>query len=1596
MRNLRNLTAVSIVALALPTLLSAQGRAFLGPGAQVAETFDWSSGGTVQNLAWEQNADQTWALPGTTQKGWYARFNDDPAMFAITNGTTNTGGGMLSNFFYTSGDNDRSLGGRPTNAGGPLILALRLTNVSAETLNSFSIAYAAEVTQQRDASVSNGFIFEYSLSASVADWADAVFVQPGEAFNATTPLTAVASNVNGNSVRSAIAAQTVVGIDWQPGTDLWLRWTAENVLGGPNLGLDDVVFTAFGDANAPPAPATSLAVEPVAATTLQLTWLDNSGDETGFSIERSIDGGPFTELRTLPANLTLYRDQNLTPDATYAYRVIALRDDTEADPSNVATWNLVLSAPAAPSAFAARVVSWNTIYLTWERNDYNGLGFALERLQDDEWQPLANLNNVATLNYVDTALPEGTTFSYRLRAFNDQGSSPWQVVGPVTTEVFTPELTQGADPITDAQIAVTLYVDPSAGDDTNGLGTASMPFRTIEHCITVAKTHNAANEGVKIVLLPGVYLEGEANRDVDFGSVILSGYWSTSAPLVIEGAGWEPGKHTGDVIITGAEEWRDWSAKNANGVQTKPWPYDWGLNPRAQSVAPDVIKRLELLWVREPDGEWRNYIQVLGPDHAAILDKLAPTDGYFWVDEAADTISVRPPDGVDLNAPNVLARVTTRKRIMHHWRPQVSTSLTPFAIRNVVFEHAGDVALYLQNVRHITVEDCVFRRNKIDGFSNGSFGQAYWTLRNNAFYDNGVSGWTGGGSHLLAENLEIRGNGRLAYLSNYQGWANEGMKVAEMHNSVLRNWRVYDNWGVGIWIDTGVYKMEISGMIVYNNRSSGIFIENNNRNSVPGLGLTPTVILRDSVFFNNSGQGTGLLGRGVSMGESENVFIENVASVNNEHQLAFAANVRGENFNGVIADSMLGSDAPSLSNLFLPRNALSDWQQFYDTLDARTNDNVYILNMAAAFTGRSGEPITFPAWQAAQFSNPFNLKADKAVDSRSIFIQADYDATPLLNVFPVNDTLAEGEAAVPVFVITRLGSDLSQPQLVDLHYTDGLGFFDPTDAAQLAALLPASVTIPAGEIATRLFLSPLADGLVEGRQVLEVSIAPVGPAYTTHGVAQVTVLDADVPAATSEVFLQPVATLREGGEPVTVTASRIGNLAAPVTVNLSYSGTATLGVDYQQPPASLSFAAGSDSATFTLSAIDNDLPQPTRSLQVTIATDGGSDYLPVPPATQSIVLEDNDTAVIDLPALPIANGTRSVQVPLTLHNPTDAPLTLDARWPNGEWLAMDSRQPDSIAFNWLDNSADAHRVAFNWNAVNDDGYTAPLALGFELSFFDNAFDAISINSNGFFTFGPLQNFTRRYSLTLELPNASLNTAPNMVAPFWDDFSYATDGAAFFSTSENSAIVTWDRVARSGARTMTFQSVINASGVIKFQYKDVNVFPTPSAGIQNADRTRGLSLAFGEDFAASGTAVALVPNHAWIRLPDFPLTLQPGEIRTLVIDFDLSALEPARYAQSLELFSDSPAIAVQRLPVALSLSPDWLVTGSEWNVHPQLGLFYAFDQEGLLYHVNHGFLFAATRTPYSIYLYSWSDGWLWTNVANYPYVYSFALNDWVLY
>jgi hypothetical protein len=85
-----------------------------------------------------------------------------------------------------------------------------------------------------------------------------------------------------------------------------------------------------------PAAPTNLQATAVSSTRIDLTWQDNSSNETGFSIEAIVNGG-FQQIGTVGANVTSAQIVNLTPQTSYTFRVRALNGNLASQPSNQVT-----------------------------------------------------------------------------------------------------------------------------------------------------------------------------------------------------------------------------------------------------------------------------------------------------------------------------------------------------------------------------------------------------------------------------------------------------------------------------------------------------------------------------------------------------------------------------------------------------------------------------------------------------------------------------------------------------------------------------------------------------------------------------------------------------------------------------------------------------------------------------------------------------------------------------------------------------------------------------------------------------------------------------------------------------------------------------------------------------------------------------------------------------------------------------------------------------------------------------------------------------------------------------------------------------------
>ena len=108
----------------------------------------------------------------------------------------------------------------------------------------------------------------------------------------------------------------------------------------------------------PPVAPSGLAVAAVSASQINLAWTDNSGDELGFKVERSLDGFAWVEIQRLAARVTSYANYGLSPGVDYFYRVRAYNLYGSSAYSNIAWTHIPLVGPLTLYRHIPTPVDW--------------------------------------------------------------------------------------------------------------------------------------------------------------------------------------------------------------------------------------------------------------------------------------------------------------------------------------------------------------------------------------------------------------------------------------------------------------------------------------------------------------------------------------------------------------------------------------------------------------------------------------------------------------------------------------------------------------------------------------------------------------------------------------------------------------------------------------------------------------------------------------------------------------------------------------------------------------------------------------------------------------------------------------------------------------------------------------------------------------------------------------------------------------------------------------------------------------------------------------------------------------------------------------
>ena len=222
-----------------------------------------------------------------------------------------------------------------------------------------------------------------------------------------------------------------------------------------------------------PAASSNLAATVASASQINLTWTDGSNNEDGFKIERKTGTtGTYAQIGTVGSGVASYQDTGLDCGTAYYYRVRAFNgvgDSSNSNEANATTSTCPLNAPTAPSGLTAAVISSTQINIYWADNSSNETGFKIERKTGSS----GTYSQVGTVGggvktYSDTGLTCGSTYYYRVRAYNTIGDSSYtsEANGVLTCSVTVPTAPSNlqATVVSSTQINLT-WTDNSSNED---------------------------------------------------------------------------------------------------------------------------------------------------------------------------------------------------------------------------------------------------------------------------------------------------------------------------------------------------------------------------------------------------------------------------------------------------------------------------------------------------------------------------------------------------------------------------------------------------------------------------------------------------------------------------------------------------------------------------------------------------------------------------------------------------------------------------------------------------------------------------------------------------------------------------------------------------------------------------------------------------------------------------------------------------------------------------------------------------------------------------------------------------------------------------
>jgi subtilisin family serine protease len=213
---------------------------------------------------------------------------------------------------------------------------------------------------------------------------------------------------------------------------------------GGRLNLDKLILSLNGGSTPTPPPAAPSNVRPdnVWSRKVDVAWIDNSDNETGFRIMVSADGGAtWSEAGTTRQDATRFRVEGLDAEKSYIFGVQSIAGG---DASALARSRSIVTAPPSPTGVRSENVWARTVDLAWNDGSRTETGFRVyvSRNGGASWTMLGTAAANSQRFRVSNLSPS-TTYQFAVRAEGAEGLSEYSNTATIVTkaEIPTPDFT---------------------------------------------------------------------------------------------------------------------------------------------------------------------------------------------------------------------------------------------------------------------------------------------------------------------------------------------------------------------------------------------------------------------------------------------------------------------------------------------------------------------------------------------------------------------------------------------------------------------------------------------------------------------------------------------------------------------------------------------------------------------------------------------------------------------------------------------------------------------------------------------------------------------------------------------------------------------------------------------------------------------------------------------------------------------------------------------------------------------------------------------------------------------------------------------------